>query len=154
METEDSSVDSETELIYRNYEILSDFYKKHFVDLRVLDSSCEPSRVPPPKIERGYVQEYRTTENVLLPGQQYHEVIYQCDPGYKLSDSSLGHMFCQQQGWMGVEPYCDLDPSSTIEVSNTFEEESEAEDVFEACEHDHGCEYKCKMVNDVPTCIC
>ena len=36
--------ESETELIYRNYEILSDFYKKHFVDLRVLDTSCEPTR--------------------------------------------------------------------------------------------------------------
>ena len=63
-------------------------------------------------------------------------------------------MFCQQQGWMGVEPYCDLDPSSAIEVSNTSEEENEAEDDFEACEYDHGCEYKCKMLDDVPTCIC
>ena len=84
--------------MYRDYEILSDFYKKHFVDLRVLDTTCEPSRVPPPKIEHGYVQEYLTTENVLLPGQHYHEVVYDCDPGYKLSSSSLGHMFCQQQG--------------------------------------------------------
>ena len=92
--------ESETELIYRNYEILSDFYKKHFVDLRVLDTSCEPTRVPPPKIERGFIQEYLTTENVLLPGQHYHEVVYNCDPGYKLADSSLGHMFCQQQGKM------------------------------------------------------
>ena len=90
--------ETEAELIYRNYEILSDFYKKHFVDLRVLDTSCEPSRVPPPKIERGFIQEYLTTENVLLPGQHYHEVIYNCNPGYKLSDTSLGHMFCQQQG--------------------------------------------------------
>ena len=28
--------------MYRSYEILSDFYKKHFVDLRVLDTSCDP----------------------------------------------------------------------------------------------------------------
>ena len=97
--------ESETELIYRNYEILSDFYKKHFVDLRVLDTSCEPTRVPPPKIERGFIQEYLTTENVLLPGQHYHEVVYNCDPGYKLADSSLGHMFCQQQG-MYIEMFC------------------------------------------------
>ena len=31
----------------------------------------------------------------------------------------------------------------------------ECEDIDECGdEHDHGCEYKCKMVNDVPTCIC
>ena len=95
---EESEEDTEVDPMYRDYEILSDFYKKHFVDLRVLDTTCEPSRVPPPKIEHGYVQEYLTTENVLLPGQHYHEVVYDCDPGYRLSSSSLGHMFCQQQG--------------------------------------------------------
>ena len=96
--TEETEEETEVDPMYRDYEILSDFYKKHFVDLRVLDSTCEPSRVPPPKIEHGYVKEYLTTENVLLPGQQYHEVVYGCDPGHKLSSSSLGHMFCQQQG--------------------------------------------------------
>ena len=75
-ESSETNNESEADLIYRNYEILSDFYKKHFVDLRVLDTSCEPTMVPPPKIEHGYVKEYLTSENVLLPGQSYHEIIY------------------------------------------------------------------------------
>ena len=66
--------------------------------------------VPPPEVDRGYVKEYRTEENVLMPGEHYHAVIYACDPGYKMSDTSLGHMFCQQRGWMGVQPYCEEDP--------------------------------------------
>ena len=66
--------------------------------------------VPPPDVDRGYVKEYRTEENVLLPGEHYHAVEFACDPGYKMSDSSLGHMFCQQRGWMGVQPYCEEDP--------------------------------------------
>ena len=41
-EEEEAEADYEEELMYRNYEILSDFYKKHFVDLRVLDTSCDP----------------------------------------------------------------------------------------------------------------
>ena len=49
--TEETEEETEVDPMYRDYEILSDFYKKHFVDLRVLDSSCEPSRVPPPKVE-------------------------------------------------------------------------------------------------------
>ena len=59
----------EEELLYRNYEILSAFYKKHFVDLRVLDTTCIPEETPPPQIENGYVKEYRTVENVLLQGR-------------------------------------------------------------------------------------
>jgi hypothetical protein len=35
---------------FRRYEILSDFYKKHFVDLRVLDTTCDLEEVPPPKV--------------------------------------------------------------------------------------------------------
>ena len=61
----------------------------------------------------GHIKEYRTTENILVPGQHYHEVIYECDPGYKLTDQGLGHMFCQQKGWMGIEPYCEDDPDDT-----------------------------------------
>ena len=68
--------------------------------------------VPPPDVDRGYVKEYRTVENVLLPGEHYHAVIYECDPGYKMGDTSLGHMFCQQRGWMGVQPYCEEDPGT------------------------------------------
>jgi hypothetical protein len=68
---------------------------------------------PPPAVDKGYVKEYSTVENVLLPGKQYHSVLYECDPGYKLSTSSLGYMFCQQRGWMGVQPYCEEDPSKT-----------------------------------------
>ena len=41
-EEADAAADYEEELMYRSYEILSDFYKKHFVDLRVLDTSCDP----------------------------------------------------------------------------------------------------------------
>ncbi len=44
-EEEESDADQEEELLYRNYEILSDFYKKHFVDLRVLDTTCDPASV-------------------------------------------------------------------------------------------------------------
>ena len=55
----------------------------------------------------------RTVDNILLSGKQYHEVIYDCDPGFLLSDTGLGHMFCQQGGWMGVHPYCEEDPHAT-----------------------------------------
>ena len=113
-EEEGYDPDYEEQLLYRNYEILSDFYKKHFVDLRVLDTTCEPEQIPPPQIENGYVKQFLTAENVLLPGQHYHEVIYACDEGYRLSDTSLGHMFCQQQGWMGVQPYCETDPHAVV----------------------------------------
>ncbi len=49
---------------------------------------------------------------MLLPGKKYHEVIFVCDPGYRLSDTGAGHMFCQQGGWMGVHPYCEEDPEA------------------------------------------
>ena len=57
------------------------------------------------------------------------------------------------QGWMGVEPYCDEDPNADpiLEVETTSKDN---EDDFEECENDHGCEYKCKMNNEEPTCIC
>ena len=63
------AVYDEEEQIYRNYEILSDFYKKFFVDLRVLDTSCVPEETPPPDVDHGRVKEYRTVENQLLPGE-------------------------------------------------------------------------------------
>ena len=59
-EEEDSDEYDAEELLYRNYEILSDFYKKHFVDLRVLDTTCDPEEVPPPEVEHGAVKEYRS----------------------------------------------------------------------------------------------
>ena len=49
--------------IFRRYEILSDFYKKHFVDLRVLDTTCDLEEVPPPKVSP--VVAYR----ILLKGE-------------------------------------------------------------------------------------
>ena len=87
----------------------------------------------------------RTAENVLMPGQHYHEVIYSCDRGYKLSDSSLGHMFCQQRGWMGVQPYCEQDDDA-MDVEGG-EENAE-------CEDNSGCEQLCRLVKGVPTCFC
>ena len=59
-EEEENSDDYDAEeLLYRNYEILSDFYKKHFVDLRVLDTTCDPEEVPPPKVQHGRIKEYK-----------------------------------------------------------------------------------------------
>ena len=60
----------------------------------------------------------RTAENILLPGKQYHEVVYSCSPGFRLStETGLGHMFCQQGGWMGVHPYCEEDPDASSSSS-------------------------------------
>ena len=60
--------------LYRNYEILSEFYQKHYVDLRVLDETCEPSAYPAPVIAHGIVRRYERVANVLLPGKQYRQV--------------------------------------------------------------------------------
>ena len=153
-EEETTGMDQEAELLYRSYEILSGFYKTHFVDLRVLDSSCEPSEVPPPTIMHAHVQEYRTTENILVPGQHYHEVIYKCDPGYKLTDQGKGHMFCQQKGWMGIEPYCEEDPDN--KNLQNFDDGNDNYKISEEerCENDQGCDHMCRMVDSVPTCEC
>ena len=105
-------------------------------------------------LEHGYVKEYLTSENVLLPGQHYHEIMYHCDPGYKLSATSLGHMFCQQQGWMGVEPYCEVDHSVGPSDEDLDIQESSEQDTHESCENDYGCEFKCQLMDEVPTCIC
>ena len=53
---EDSEEDAEADALYRNYEILSDFYKEHFVDLRVLDATCDPEMVPGPDVTNGHVK--------------------------------------------------------------------------------------------------
>ena len=92
---------------------MSEFYKKHFVDLRVLDATCDSATVPGPNVLNGHVKEYKTSANVLLKGQEYHEVVYVCDPGFKMSETMQGHMFCQQGGWMGLEPYCEEDPDAS-----------------------------------------
>ena len=60
--------------LYRNYEILSEFYQRHYVDLRVLDATCEPSAYPAPVIAHGIVRRYERVANVLLPGKQYRQV--------------------------------------------------------------------------------
>ena len=60
--------------LYRNYEILSEFYQRHYVDLRVLDATCEPSAYPAPVIAHGIVRSYERVANVLLPGKQYRQV--------------------------------------------------------------------------------
>ena len=102
----------------------------------------------------GHVKEYRTTENILVPGTHYHEVIFECDPGYKLTDQGLGHMFCQQKGWMGIEPYCEEDPDDS--KSNNNGENIDNKDIpeEERCKDDQGCEHTCRMIDNAPTCSC
>ena len=55
---EEESTDEDTEQLYRNYEILSEFYQKHFVDLRILDESCDGEVRPAPTINHGSVGQY------------------------------------------------------------------------------------------------
>ena len=55
---EEESTDEDTEQLYRNYEILSEFYQKHFVDLRILDESCDGEVRPAPTINHGSVAQY------------------------------------------------------------------------------------------------
>ena len=91
--------------------------------------------------------------------QQGHTTIHNhsshfSEPGYVLSSASPGHMFCQQQGWMGMEPYCELDPNADRETTPIKTTERTYEDPYEDCEEDHGCEYMCKMIDNVPTCTC
>ena len=65
-----------------------------------------------PNVLNGHIVRYLTSPNVLMSGQDYHEVVYECDAGYKMSDTMQGHMFCQQGGWIGLEPYCEVDPDA------------------------------------------
>jgi hypothetical protein len=46
------------DLLYRNYEILSEFYQKYFVDLRILDATCDPATLPAPTIPNARVVQY------------------------------------------------------------------------------------------------
>jgi hypothetical protein len=46
------------DLLYRNYEILSEFYQKYFVDLRILDMSCDPATLPAPNVPNARVIQY------------------------------------------------------------------------------------------------
>ena len=68
-ESESEYGDEDMDTLYRNYEILSEFYQKHYVDLRVLDETCEPTKYPAPSISNGIVRKYERVENVLLPGE-------------------------------------------------------------------------------------
>jgi hypothetical protein len=80
--------------------------------------------------------------------------------GYKLSGSSLGHLFCQQKGWTGVQPYCDVDPDAppTPKPSHatlgTSQSKHHPKSLTVFCASDHGCDYECHVVNGVPTCVC
>ena len=49
--------------LYRNYEILSEFYQKYFVDLRILDLTCDPLSVPAPTINNGRVAKYTEVDS-------------------------------------------------------------------------------------------
>ena len=89
--------------LYKNYEILSDFYQKHYVDLRVLDETCEPTKYPAPVIANGIVRRYERISNVLLPGKQYRQAVYGCNSGYVLSERTSDSMFCQEYAWTGLE---------------------------------------------------
>ena len=49
--------------LYRNYEILSEFYQKYFVDLRILDLTCDPVSVPAPTVNNGRVAKYTEVDS-------------------------------------------------------------------------------------------
>jgi len=80
--------------------------------------------------------------------------------GYKLSGSSLGHLFCQQKGWTGVQPYCDVDPDApptpkpSHATHGTSQSKHHPKSLTVFCASDHGCDYECHVVNGVPTCVC
>jgi len=129
---EDKETDEETEQLYRNYEILSEFYQKHFVDLRVLDASCDPQQRAAPTIGQGSVLRYDTVDNVLLPGKEYLRAVYHCQAGFAISSRTSDSMFCQEHGWTGMEPECE----GTGEVVPTpyspqYEEEEEVDEESE-----------------------
>ena len=41
--------------------------------------------------------------NVLLPGKQYRQALYACDPGYVVSTRTSDSLFCQEYTWAGLE---------------------------------------------------
>ena len=50
--------EEDMDLLYRNYEILSEFYQKFFVDLRILDLTCDPASLPTPTVPNARVVQY------------------------------------------------------------------------------------------------
>ena len=79
--------------------------------------------------------------------------------GYKLAGSSLGHLFCQEKGWTGVQPYCDIDPdapptSKPTHQQTSFSTTSTKKSFTVYCATDHGCDHECHVINGVPTCVC
>lgn len=138
----EAEYEDDVDTLYRNYEILSEFYQKHYVDLRVLDDTCEPSQYPAPNVRNGIVKRYERVDNVLLPGKQYRQAIYACNPGYVLSDRTSDSMFCQEYGWQGLEPEC--------EQSDEWSE-SANDDV---CARDNPCPQECRTENGQAVCYC
>ena len=62
------------DLLYRNYEILSEFYQKYFVDLRILDLTCDPATLPAPQVLNARVVQYQEVSNLGCRVVQYQEV--------------------------------------------------------------------------------
>ena len=54
---------------------------------------------------------------------------------------------------MGVEPYCEYDPEAVITEQEEVKDDLDEEDI-DPCDYDHGCEYKCQLIDEIPTCIC
>ena len=54
---------------------------------------------------------------------------------------------------MGVEPYCEYDPEGVV-ITEPDDVEDEFVEAIDACDYDHGCEFKCQMIDEIPTCIC
>ena len=55
---EEDEYDEDVDTLYKNYEILSEFYQKHYVDLRILDETCDPVSYPAPSIAHGRIKKY------------------------------------------------------------------------------------------------
>jgi len=134
--------DEDVDRLYANYEILSEFYQKHFVDLRILDETCDPVSFPGPTIQNGIVRKYERVENVLLPGRMYRQAVYQCNAGYALSSRTSDSMFCQEYGWTGLEPDCERSSSPIVTESN------------ESCGEQSGCSQECKIEDGRAVCYC
>ncbi len=59
--------EEDMDLLYRNYEILSEFYQKYFVDLRILDITCDPAVLPAPTLSNARVAQYLEVTDIMLP---------------------------------------------------------------------------------------
>jgi len=136
---EEESTDEDTEQLYRNYEILSEFYQKHFVDLRILDESCDGEVRPAPTINHGSVAQYLLEDNVLLPGKHYQRAIYNCQAGYAISSRTSDSMFCQEHGWTGMEPECEATGEVPPPTYTSSEEREDEEEVIEEGDEEEEC---------------